>query len=198
MADMVQDWRQLRRSVLASLLAVVAAEAAGDRLPDEWRKHQHTVAGAAEEHYRGDRAAFLAAIIHVESRWQRHAVSPAGAEGMAQIMPETREHIEEIEPGIAPIDPFHPVQAADAAAVYLDWLEGLLRPHAPTDEDLRALVASAYNGGIGNLSREADAAGSWRWDDIATVTRRDYAAWEENRAYVIRVLDLEKRYREAW
>ena len=80
----------------------------------------------------------LGRLIWVESRFQADAVSPAGAQGIAQFMPATAE-----ERGLA--DPFAPDQAIRHAAELL------------TDLDLRfgnlGLSVAAYNAGPARVAR---------------------------------------------
>ena len=73
----------------------------------------------------------LAAVAWQESRFRPHAVSPVGARGLMQIMPDTAEHL---DLG----DPFDPEENAEAGVRYLKWL---LRRY---DGDTRRAVA-AYN-----------------------------------------------------
>lgn len=81
---------------------------------------------------------FFARLIWKESRFDIAAVSPVGAEGVAQFMPYTAK-----ERGLA--DPFDPAQAIPASADFL--------------ADLRAefgnlgLAAAAYNGGPNRVAR---------------------------------------------
>jgi len=83
-------------------------------------------------------AGFFARLIWQESRFDPAALSPAGAEGIAQFMPETGRRR-----GLA--DPFDPAEAMARAAAYLRHLEqkfGNL-----------GLAAAAYNGGEGRIER---------------------------------------------
>jgi len=76
--------------------------------------------------------AFLARLIWKESRFDPNAVSPKGAQGIAQFMPATAR-----ERGLA--DPFEPMQALDASASYLSELKSELGNWG--------LAASGYNAG---------------------------------------------------
>jgi membrane-bound lytic murein transglycosylase MltF len=60
-------------------------------------------------------AHWLAAQSWVESRWKADAVSPSGAKGIAQFMPETWEEWGEG-------DPFDPVASIKAQASYVAYL----------------------------------------------------------------------------
>lgn len=77
----------------------------------------------------------LAAIVTVESSWNTHAVSYAGAVGLGQLMPETAARL-----GVNPNDP---VQNLQGAARYL---RGLLERFGAR-RDRYALVFAAYNAG---------------------------------------------------
>jgi len=82
--------------------------------------------------------AFLARLIWQESRFDPQAISPAGAQGIAQFMPGTAR--------LRALDnPFDPAQALARSAEYLGFLQekfGNL-----------GLAAAAYNGGEARLSR---------------------------------------------
>jgi soluble lytic murein transglycosylase-like protein len=77
-------------------------------------------------------AALLAAQIFVESGFNPFAVSPAGAQGIAQFMPGTAQ-------GIGLEDPFDPTQAIDAQA---HLMRDLLRRFGTVP-----LALAAYNAG---------------------------------------------------
>ena len=82
---------------------------------------------------------FFARLIWKESRFDHKAVSPAGAEGIAQFMPATAKLV-----GIT--DPFDIEQAIPGAARHLSDLKKNLGNYA--------LAAAAYNAGEGRV---------WRW-----------------------------------
>lgn len=82
--------------------------------------------------------AFFARLIWKESRFDANAVSPAGAEGIAQFMPGTARLR-----GLA--DPFDPEQAIPASAKYLGELR---REYGSV-----GLAAAAYNAGEGRVAR---------------------------------------------
>ena len=75
----------------------------------------------------------LHAIIAVESNFNPAVVSPKGAIGLMQLMPETARRF-------GALDPFAPRQNIRAGAMYLNWLAGLFK------DDLE-LVLAAYNAG---------------------------------------------------
>lgn len=77
------------------------------------------------------------AVIKTESNNNPNAVSPRGAQGLAQFMPATSKELG--------INPFDPEQARGGAAKYLNWLVG-------QTGSLRDALA-AYNWGIGNVKK---------------------------------------------
>jgi hypothetical protein len=75
----------------------------------------------------------LASLVKAESGGNAHAVSPAGARGLMQLMPATAKDL-----GVG--DSFKPEENVRGGAIYLDWL--LTRYH-----DSLALALAAYNAG---------------------------------------------------
>jgi len=90
------------------------------------------VNGAATAHVVS--APWLAALLQTESSWNPDAVSPAGAQGLAQLLPGTAR-----EMGVT--DPFDPEQSINGGARYLS----LQYQRFGTWE----LAAAAYNAGPG-------------------------------------------------
>lgn len=80
--------------------------------------------------------AFLARLIWQESRFRQSAVSPVGAQGLAQFMPRIAAHY-----GLE--NPFDPVESLEASAKFLSELRN-------TFGNL-GLAAAAYNGGSGRV-----------------------------------------------
>lgn len=85
--------------------------------------------------------AIVAAQIYLESGFNPRAVSPAGAEGIAQFMPATWSQY-------SSGDPFDPVAAFDA---YTRYMADLLKQEGG---DVRKAL-EAYNAGPGNLAAGA-------------------------------------------
>ena len=81
---------------------------------------------------------FFARLLWRESLFDADAVSPAGAQGIAQFMPGTAE-----QEGLA--DPFNPAEAIGASAAYLKELEGRFGN--------LGLAAAAYNAGEERVQR---------------------------------------------
>ncbi|HSD16247.1 MAG TPA: lytic transglycosylase domain-containing protein [Thermomonas sp.] len=85
--------------------------------------------------------AFLRAIAHAESGFDDKAVSPKGAQGLMQLMPDVQGDY-----GVQ--DPFDAAESIDAAARHL---RGLLARYKGN----YALAAAAYNAGIGTVAKYA-------------------------------------------
>ena len=83
--------------------------------------------------------AWLRAIAHAESGFDPTAVSPKGAQGVMQLMPDVVK-----EYGVT--DPFSPAQSINAGARHM---KSLLRRYKGD----RTLAAAAYNAGIGTVTR---------------------------------------------
>lgn len=111
--------------------------------------------------------AFLTRLIWQESNFQTHAISPVGAQGIAQFMPGTAT-----ARGLA--DPFDPEQAIPHAASLLADLKGQFGNWG--------LAAAAYNSGPGRVARfvkgEADLPGETQ-DYVSIVTGHAAQEWRE-------------------
>ena len=83
--------------------------------------------------------AWLRAIAHAESGFRANAVSPKGAQGVMQLMPDVSKQY-----GV--VDPYSPVESINAGARHLKLL---LKRYK---NDL-VLVAAAYNAGAGAVAR---------------------------------------------
>lgn len=98
--------------------------------------------------------AVLAAQVHQESGWRGDAVSPVGAQGLAQFMPATATWIAGIDPALAARQPFNPAWALRALVTYDLWLyQRTPTQYAPHDRMWVAL--RGYNGGLGHWQAEA-------------------------------------------
>ena len=111
--------------------------AAASALPD-WApaRYRSTITAAATQN--GLPPVLLAALLRSESGFDPHAVSPAGAQGIAQFMPATAR-------GLGLRDPFVPAAAIPAAARILS---GHVRAFGSVP-----LALAAYNAGPGAVTR---------------------------------------------
>jgi len=121
------------------------------------------IAAAAQKHQISP--AFVKSIIAAESGFSQAAVSPKGAVGLMQLMPETAREFG--------ADPAVPEQNIDAGAHYLSWL---LQRYAGKRDALKRAIA-AYNAGPGAVERY-----------------RGIPPYRETRTYVTRVLRFYKKY----
>ncbi len=105
--------------------------------PPKLDAHAREFRAAAKAHKVDD--AFLRAIAHAESGFDARAVSPKGAQGLMQLMPDVQK-----EYGV--VDPFASKQSIDAGAKFL---RALLRRYKGDFN----LAAAAYNAGIGAVAK---------------------------------------------
>lgn len=111
------------------------------------------------------RAALVKGIVAAESAFNANAVSPRGAIGLMQLMPETAEQYG--------VDPLVPEQNIDAGTKYLGALIG---KYSRYRNGLKRAIA-AYNAGPGVVDRY-----------------RGIPPYKETQGYVIRVLAFMKQY----
>src|SRR5690348_11699207 len=116
-------------------LPPVVSEAKPTRIVDA----HALIRGAAEKH--GVPAAFVKSIVAAESNFNCDAISPRGAIGLMQLMPETAE-----EYGA---DPRIPEQNVDAGTHYL---RVLMDRYGRRSNSLKRVIA-AYNAGPGTVDR---------------------------------------------
>ena len=122
----IQQREQVSRSNMVSGYRFDPPEQAAPYLPQ---------VRAAEEKY-GIPENLLSRLIHQESRWNPKAVSPAGARGIAQIMPKYHPDA----------DPDDPVKAIDYAGKFLR------QNYDSLGNDWRKAIA-AYNAGPANVKK---------------------------------------------
>ncbi|MBD9526364.1 MULTISPECIES: lytic transglycosylase domain-containing protein [Paracoccus] len=111
---------------------------------------------------------FFARLLWKESLFEPGAISPVGAQGIAQFMPGTAEMV-----GLD--DPFNPAKAIAASARYLRSL---------TDGFGNiGLAAVAYNGGENRASRYVSNGGGLPWetqDYVQAITGMTAAVWRDS------------------
>jgi peptidoglycan lytic transglycosylase len=122
--------------------------------------------------------ALVAAVIYQESKFKSGAKSSSGAIGLMQLTPSTARGIaiRTHGNGFRTEDLYNPEINIRYGAWYLD---NLFRKYGS-----ERLVLAAYNAGQGNVDR-------WR-------ARGEDIQFSETKAYVSRVEDLQRIYREAW
>ncbi len=108
----------------------------GSSTPAEQTPYADLFADASARH--GVSSRLLAAVARQESSFDASAVSPAGAQGLMQLMPGTAA-------GLGVSDPFDPAQAVDGAA---RLLKQLLERFGSVD-----LALAGYNAGPGAVLR---------------------------------------------
>ena len=117
--------------------ASASNETSRDKTQARVGRFRSLIEQAAQRHHLD--AALLAAVVHVESGGNPQAVSPAGAQGLTQLIPATAQRF-----GVN--DPFDPAQSLDGAARYLRGLLGQF------GGDVSKALA-AYNAGEGNVKK---------------------------------------------
>ncbi len=119
------------------LLLLVAVAAGFLAPPAEAGKRPFADIVNAAAHRHGVDPSLVHAVIAVESGYRANAQSPAGAQGLMQLMPGTQRQL-----GVS--DAFDPQQNVDAGVAYLRRL---------TDEFGTVLALAAYNAGPGAVRR---------------------------------------------
>ncbi len=127
--------RCCRRCLVRLLLVAVAAGFLAPPAEAGKRPFADIVNAAAHRH--GVDPSLVHAVIAVESGYRANAQSPAGAQGLMQLMPGTQRQL-----GVS--DAFDPQQNVDAGVAYLRRL---------TDEFGTVLALAAYNAGPGAVRR---------------------------------------------
>lgn len=171
--------------VLVMVLAVVAVVVA---LPTSLGRALHPVRHAdqievsCERH--GVDPLLACAVIECESGWDEGAVSPVGAVGLMQVMPDTARSL--VSLGLVDDDAYDPDDLADPATnieygcAYL----GYLQEHLSGLEE----VIAAYNAGIGAVQ-------GWISEGGTIPEDVEYA---ETRAYLDRVLAAYEAYQDSY
>lgn len=94
-------------------------------------------------------APLLAAQIDVESGWDANAVSPKGAQGLAQFEPGTWPAYSADDDGTGNVTPFNPADAIMAQGRYDCALASVVAPLAASSgQSVVTLLLAAYNAGL--------------------------------------------------
>lgn len=190
--------------LLMQLLGITAAKAATVNIPPAAYHHKAVLIRAAHAEF-GLVApvALLAAQVHTESRWRTDALSPVGAQGLAQFMPATAKWLPQVAPQTGEPAPFNPGWALRALCAYDNWIFKQLRAASVCDR--WKFTLSAYNGGLGWVQRDRALAARLGLDanlyvDVANVNAgRSAAAIRENRQYPERIFGLMPAYEaDGW
>ena len=191
-AVLVRDWNGVRLLILSPEILkyrrVIQKHAATHQL--DWR--------------------LITALIVQESGFNKHAVSPAGAKGLMQLMPKTAKEL-----GVT--DPFEANESIAGATRYLRSLYDLY-PESSHPNRVRIALAS-YNGGRGHIKDTQTIAmhrenAPHQWESIRTnlslLTEKDkelhaeiweagapphgyFRGYQETRQYVKRVMGYYER-----
>jgi soluble lytic murein transglycosylase len=167
-----------------ALLAVVLANTEGvkDRIREVTLPLRHEDIIRQQASDKGLDPALIAAVIYAESRFVSGRTSSAGAQGLMQITPDTAQGIAKRSGGTAFV-----LEDLATPQVNIAYGSYLLREHLDRyDGDLAAALA-AYNAGPGKADEWGGA--SLRAEDIPC---------PETRAYVEKVLEAQRQYRERY
>lgn len=129
----------------------------------------------------------IAAVIYAESRF-RDQTSPAGAEGLMQITPETAQYIAQKSGGTA--FELRDLGTPQINIAYGSWYLRYLLDRYGENE---LLALAAYNGGEGNVDR-------WLGEHGAEgkVFSADTIPFPETRHYVQKVQEMRSEYRTTY
>ena len=189
------NWELILVLVLCAMTwgLIFAAFASAAEIPRQALAHRALLTREARAVWGLDAPiATFAGQIHQESAWCHDAVSPVGAQGLAQFMPATAKWLPTIAPETGEPLPFSPSWAIRALVSYDRWL--WKRISAASDCDRWAMTLSAYNGGLGWVRRDqtlAKTAGMnpGDWSHVALHNAgRSPSNFQENRAYPTRIL----------
>jgi soluble lytic murein transglycosylase len=131
--------------------------------------------------------ALIAAVIYQESRF-RPRTSPAGAEGLMQLMPETAHFIARRTGGTR--FELRDLDTPQVNIAYGSWYLRHLLDRYGQDEQL---AVAAYNAGIANVDRWVAAAGGQEGFDAD-----EHITFGETRAYVRGVIARRQEYRDRY
>lgn len=146
-------------ALLVGLLIGCSPAGAGTLIPDRYDREINRAVATYWPDYPS--ASAWKAQLYQESRLDPAAVSPAGAAGLAQIMPATWADLTR-ELRLGSVSPHHAI-AIDAGAYYMAKLRRAWRSDRPAD-DRQRLAQASYNAGLGSIiaaQRACDGARLW-------------------------------------
>lgn len=130
----------------------------------------------------------VAAVVYAESRFDEHARSSQGAVGLMQVLPETAEQIADESGGVT-----FTTEDLEDPRINVRYGSYYLRQALDAyDGDVRAAVAS-YNAGMGAVDEWVAAARA-----EGRKLRPHDIPYPETRAYVKKVLEARRVYRETY
>lgn len=149
------------------LMILLPLQAGAANIPEAAHKHRAELVRNARAIWGLDAPiATFAAQVHQESGWRPDAISPVGAQGIAQFMPGTADWIAKAYPSLSARQPFNPSWGLRAMVIYDRHLWD--RVKAANDCERMAMTLASYNGGLG-----------WVWKDqkLATAKGADASTW---------------------
>jgi soluble lytic murein transglycosylase-like protein len=164
------------RHVVALVATAVALAGCSDgvrAVPKDYRKPIREAARQCPEL----KPRLLAAQLDAESKFTPDAVSPAGAEGIAQFVPETWQRWGRDLDGDGSASPFNPREAIDAQARLMCFLIFEVRTSGIPGDEID-LALAGYNAG---------------WSQVARYG--GIPPFPETEAYVERIRDRQSSYR---
>lgn len=139
-------------------------------VPCSSTKYDAAVVSAVDEFWRDFREpVWWLSQLCQESHLKPDAVSPVGAQGLAQIMPGTyRDIVRELK-WDARVTAFDPERAIRAGAYYQGRMRRMWRPQGRTGVDRNDLGLASYNAGAGNILKSQRICGdAVLWLDIGS------------------------------
>lgn len=125
-------------------------------------------AAAAKE---GLPTGLVMAVVAQESAFDPRAVSPAGAQGLMQLMPGTVTHINSAS-AVKIVDPFDAAQNLAGGCWYLRWVKGQVPASKVAVGEEWQFALAGYNAGIGRVRTAIDKA-------LAGAPRDPRASWTD-------------------
>ncbi len=132
----------------------------------------------------------LTALAFVESRFRSDIVSPAGAVGVMQLIPNTAARL-----GIEPHELYEPEQNIKAGLKYLRFLDQFWKQRGVPAENRLPFILASYNTGPTPIARAADQAAKKGWDPTFWTGHVDQVAKGPGGHYARKTLRLATFYR---